>query len=105
MTSECAEPLALQIAATLREYGVPGASIAVLRGTEIVWARGIGVIEAGSDAEVRTDTLFQAASISKCITALAVLRLVEQGKVALDTTGAYPGYAVTLRQVLSHTAG
>ena len=37
MTSECAEPLALQIAATLREYGVPGASIAVSRGTEIVW--------------------------------------------------------------------
>ena len=105
MTSECAEPLALQIAATLREYGVPGASIAVLRGTEIVWARGIGVIEAGSDVEVRTDTLFQAASISKCVAALAMLRLVEQGKAGLDTVGAYPGYAVTLRQILSHTAG
>ena len=39
------------------------------------------------------------------MTALAVLRLVEQGKADLDTVGAYPGYAVTLRQLLSHTAG
>ena len=104
-TIERDEALALRIAAILRECGVPGAGIALLRGTEIVWARGIGVIEAGSEAEVRTDTLFQAASISKCITALAVLRLVEQGKLDLDTVGAYPGYAVTLRQLLSHTAG
>ena len=104
-TIECEEALALRIAATLRRCGVPGASIALLRGTEIVWARGIGTIEAGSDAQVLTDTLFQAASISKCVTALAVLRLVEQGKVDLDTVGAYPGYAVTLRQLLSHTAG
>lgn len=94
-----------QVAATLRAHGVPGASIAVIRGAEIVWARGIGSIEAGSDLEVRTDTLFQAASISKCVTALAVLRLVEQGQLDLDTPGAYPGYSVTLRQILSHTAG
>ena len=94
-----------QIAETLRRYDVPGASIAVVRGAEIVWAGGIGSLEAGSDAKVHTDTRFQAASISKCVTALAALRLVEQGKVELDTPGVHPAYAVTLRQLLSNTAG
>src|SRR6185503_1247608 len=94
-----------QIAATLRDHGVPGASIAVVCDTEIVWARGLGSIEAYSDLTMRTDTLFQAASISKCVAALGALRLAEEGKLELDTPGAYPGYAVTLRQLLSHTAG
>ena len=94
-----------RIAETLRRCGVPGASIAVVSGTEIVWARGIGTLEAGSERKVRTDTLFQAASLSKCVTAFAALRLVEQGRLELDRPGVHPGYAVTLRQLLSHTAG
>ena len=70
-----------------------------------MWARGIGSLEAGSDAKVHADTRFQGASIRKCVTALAALRLVEQSKVELDTPGIHPAYAVTLRQLLSHTAG
>lgn len=94
-----------QIAETLRRHGVPGASIAVVREAEIVWARGIGSLEAGSDAKVRADTRFQGASISKGLTAFAAVRLVEQGKVELDTPGVHRAYGVTLRQLLSHTAG
>ncbi len=102
----------------MKHFHVPGVSVAVADGGSIVWARGIGVAERGKDAPVTATTLFQAASISKPITATATLRLVEQGKLALDedvnhylrswrvpdgeTTRTEK---VTLRRLLSHTAG
>jgi CubicO group peptidase (beta-lactamase class C family) len=96
---------------------VPGVSIAVIHDGKIEWARGFGVTRAGGPA-VTPDTLFQAASISKPVTALAVLHLAEAGKLNLDAdvnqylkTWKVPGNAftektkVTLRELLSHTAG
>jgi CubicO group peptidase (beta-lactamase class C family) len=65
---------------------VPGVSIAVIHSGALEWARGFGVMKAGG-APVTADTLFQAASISKPITALGVLRLVDVGKLDLDTSG------------------
>lgn len=62
---------------------VPGISIAVVHNGRIDWAKGYGVAWSGGPA-VTTSTLFQAASISKPITALAVLHLVEAGKIGLD---------------------
>lgn len=60
---------------------------------------------AGEDRPVRDDTVFRAASISKMITAMCVMKLSEQGLVSLDEdTGLLP-YPVTLRQLMSHTAG
>src|SRR5579863_4970264 len=96
---------------------VPGVSIAVIHDGKIEWARGFGVTSVGGPA-VTPDTLFQAASISKPVTAMAVLHLVESGKLNLDAdVNQYlkiwkvPANAftektkITLRELLSHTAG
>lgn len=106
------------LAARMRLYGVPGISIAVIHRGRIDWARGWGVRDTISCAPVTPDTAFQAASISKVATAVVALRMVEQRKLALDgdinlsLRGWHlPGDAhlaprgVTLRQLLSHTAG
>jgi CubicO group peptidase (beta-lactamase class C family) len=100
--------------ATLR---VPGVSVAVIHHGKLEWARGIGVTKVGG-GPVTPDTLFQAASISKPITALAVLRLVDAGELNLDTdvneylkSWKIPDNEftaksrITLRELLSHTAG
>src|SRR5919108_1750591 len=99
-------------------HKVPGVSIAVIDSFRIVWARGYGVREAGGSDSVTTETLFQAASISKPVAALAALRLVQEGVLDLDEdvnrklkswkipespfTATQP---VTLRRLLSHSAG
>ncbi|MCK7541441.1 MAG: beta-lactamase family protein [Marinilabiliales bacterium] len=59
---------------------VPGVSVAVIDGDKIAWAKGYGVLEAGSPAPVTEKTMFQAASISKSVTAMAAMRLVERGQ-------------------------
>ncbi len=101
----------------LARYHTPGISIAVINDFDIEWARGFGVCEAGTSREVTPDTLFQAASISKPVFALAVMRLVQEGRLNLDedvntylTSWRVPALAdwqprITLRQLLSHTAG
>ncbi|MFH9550555.1 amino acid adenylation domain-containing protein [Streptomyces sp. NPDC017435] len=100
------------------EHHIPGVAVAVLRDGEVASLHGYGVLEAGSTRPVTPTTLFQAGSISKHITALAVLRLVDEGTLDLDTdvnlrlTGgrqitdpAGAPVAVTLRQLLSHWSG
>jgi CubicO group peptidase (beta-lactamase class C family) len=96
---------------------VPGVSIAVIHDGKVEWARGFGVTKTGG-SPVTPETLFQAASISKPVTALAVLHLVQSGKLTLDTdvnqylkTWKVPDNEftaktkVTLRLLLTHTAG
>jgi CubicO group peptidase (beta-lactamase class C family) len=103
------------LAGEMQRLHVPGVSIAVIRGGKIAWAKGYGVV-AKDGAPVTPDTLFQAASISKPVTSIAALRMVEAGKLALDadinnalTSWKLPpgpkGAHATLRQLLSHTAG
>lgn len=102
----------------MRAYGVPGVSVAVVHDGKLAWARGWGVRDANTCAPVTTETHFQAASISKLVTALIALRLVEQGKLSLDkdinsylaswklmASGEWAPKSVTLRGLLSHTAG
>ena len=111
------EPAATRtLAEEMRRLNVPGVSVAVIRGGKLAWAQGYGVTHAGGPA-VSPDTLFQAASISKPVTAMAALRLAQEGKLDLDAdvntilaawklpaaTGAEA--KVSLRQLLSHTAG
>lgn len=95
-----------------------GLSIAIIDGGRIVTARAYGITDSAGGARVDTTTLFQAGSVSKSVAALGVLRLVEQKKLNLDTdvnatlrtwklppsefTATKP---VTLRGLLSHTAG
>ncbi|MGH7359503.1 MAG: serine hydrolase domain-containing protein, partial [Candidatus Rokuibacteriota bacterium] len=102
----------------MRHYKVPGVSVAVIDSFRIAWARGYGVREAGGTDPVTTETLFQAASISKPVAALAALRLVQDGKLELDENvnrrltswkvpenGFTAAQPVTLRRLLSHGAG
>jgi CubicO group peptidase (beta-lactamase class C family) len=99
-------------------YAVPGAAVAVVDDGEISWASGYGVRRAGSNEAVHATTLFQAASISKAVSAVVVLALVEAGDIGLDddvnrhlrswqlpASAHTAGQPVTLRHLLSHTAG
>jgi CubicO group peptidase (beta-lactamase class C family) len=74
--------------------GVPGLALAVTRDTRVVHLRGYG--DAGNGRPVTPDTQFLVASLSKSFTALAVLQLVEAGRVNLDApVAAYlPGFTV-----------
>lgn len=77
-------PPPMKLAERMGFYNTPGVSIAVINNGGIEWARGYGVREAGGSDPVTADTLFQAASISKPVAAVAALHLVEQGKLKLD---------------------
>jgi len=97
---------------------VPGVSVAFIENGEVKWARAYGVMAVGAPQPVTPTTLFQAASMSKAFAAAAALKLVEQGKLALDADvntelkswkvpdSPYTAQKkVTLRALLSHTAG
>lgn len=95
---------------------IPGVSIAIVDNCEVAWECGFGVRSAERHGEVKTDTLFQAGSISKAVFAMAVMRLVEAGILDLDVdvntyleSWKIPSNGdwaprITLRQLLSHTA-
>ncbi|MGH9494544.1 MAG: serine hydrolase [Candidatus Sulfotelmatobacter sp.] len=111
-------PSRLSLAELMKTYNVPGLSIAVIENFKIVDAKAYGVIAPGSATAVATRTLFQAGSISKPVAATGALYLVEHGKLALDEnvndklkTWKLPENdftkteKVTLRRLMSHTAG
>jgi CubicO group peptidase (beta-lactamase class C family) len=111
-------PQSMTIAGRMREYHKPGVSVAVINGGVIEWTRGYGVLDAGGTQPVTPRTRFQAASISKPVTALAALAMVQAGRLALDenvnaklTSWKVPDNdltkteKVTLRRILSHSAG
>ena len=96
---------------------VPGLALVVVEGCEVTYAQGFGVtsVEAGG-IPASPQTMFRIGSITKSMTAMAILRLVEAGKLDLDRpVGEYvpwlafsrPGAAgeITLRRMLSHSAG
>ncbi|MBI4903063.1 MAG: serine hydrolase [Acidobacteria bacterium] len=99
------------IAERMSYHGIPGMSLAVIEDGHLVWARAYGVRERAGQGAVTPDTLFQAASLSKPVTALGAILLVQQERVKLDADvrpllpSWTPGEAITLRQLLSHTAG
>src|SRR5262245_19166223 len=69
--------LAAAVTAGMERHEVPGVSVAVIEKYEILWADGFGRLAATRDDRVRSTSLFQAASISKPITALAVMKMAE----------------------------
>lgn len=94
---------------TLTDTGVPSASIAVVRGGEIVLTKAYG--KASETLPARPELRYQIASISKQFTAMGLLLLEDDGKLDLDDTvgkwlpGISGGDTITIRQLLSHTAG
>ncbi|MDQ3120290.1 MAG: beta-lactamase family protein [Verrucomicrobiota bacterium] len=94
------------------ESKAPGLSIAVVSDNQLVWSKGYGLADMENGVPARSDTVYRLASLTKCLTAVAVMQLVEQGKMDLDLPiqNYYPSYpqkpgAVTPRQLLTHMAG
>ena len=93
--------------------GVPGVAYAVVADGEITSMGARGVVKIGGEVDVTPDTEFVIGSLSKSFTALAVMQLVEAGKVDLDAEisqyldgfSGRPAGPVTIRQLLSHTSG
>jgi CubicO group peptidase (beta-lactamase class C family) len=108
----------MRLADRMAFHATPGVSVAVINNGAIEWARGFGVTEAGGSTPVTPHTRFQAASISKPVASLGALLLVSQGRLSLDdpVNGRLVSWKVpdneftakapvTLRRLLSHTAG
>ncbi|MCI0487632.1 MAG: beta-lactamase family protein [Blastocatellia bacterium] len=101
----------------LDRQGVPGVSIAVIRGGEFVWSKGYGLADKEKGTPVGRETRFNIGSVSKTMTAWAVMTLVEKGLVDLDAPACrylkrwhlpeseFDNDKVTLRRLLSHTSG
>lgn len=93
--------------------GVPGLSAAVGSGDALVWAQGFGQADLEQGVPVRADTVFRIASISKPITATAVMQLVERGLVSLEdpiqrfvpSFPRKPQGEIRIRHLLTHTSG
>ncbi|MBK7942550.1 MAG: class A beta-lactamase-related serine hydrolase [Flavobacteriales bacterium] len=102
----------------MKHYGVHGMSIAIIDDFKIAWTKSYGVMDTTSNQPVTDSTLFQAASISKPVFAMAVLKLAEQGVLDIDadvntmlTSWKMPENEftttekVTLKRLLGHVAG
>ncbi len=112
------EDARMRLVDRMRHHRVPAVSIAVIENHQLVWVGAYGVADASTGAPATPRTLMQAASISKPVNAMAVLMAAEAGKVSLDAPvndllsswklpdNEHTGeQAVTLRHLLSHTAG
>jgi CubicO group peptidase (beta-lactamase class C family) len=95
----------------------PGLAVALVHQGQVVWAAGYGMADPATGQPVTASTRFQAASLSKPVTAWGVLRLVESGRIGLDEPvlgrlrrwrlppSPLGADGITVRRLLSHTAG
>src|SRR5258706_868833 len=106
------------LAELMDRFHVPGLSVAVIWDSKIHWAKSWGLADVAANTPVGNDTMFQAASMSKPVAAMASLRAVQEGKFGLDQdintilkswklpprdSGA--DAPVTPRELMSHTSG
>jgi CubicO group peptidase (beta-lactamase class C family) len=109
---------ALTLQDVMQRFRVPAVSVAVIRDFDVHWAKAYGVADVTTGRPVQVGSLFQAASISKPVTAMAALRLAQDAKLSLDddvnsflTSWRVPhseltrDRPVTIRSLLSHTSG
>lgn len=99
----------------MTDYPVPGFSMCIIKDGELVYGRGFGLADVDSNRPVDQRSVSIQYSMSKSLTAMAVMRLVEEGKIDLDSpvtaylpyfTMADPRYEdITVRMLLNHTSG
>lgn len=105
-----------EIPKLMEKAGIPGLTMAVVRSGEIYWSGAFGVRNRETSVPVDENTIFEAASLTKTVTAVAALKMVERGELDLDKRLAeylpYPRLAgderykkITARHVLTHTTG
>jgi CubicO group peptidase (beta-lactamase class C family) len=95
-----------------RSTGTPGISVAVLAQGRLAFSQGVGFADLENLVPATGSTVYNIGSVSKAQTAVAVMQLVEQGKVSLDDpiqkyVPSFPdkGSPITLRHILTHTSG
>lgn len=104
------------VAQQVAESGIPGVAYAILAGDEILVAKGVGVSDLKAKTAVTPDVLYDIASVTKVMTATAVLQLWERGQLDLDapiqrylpwfrTATEERTGQITVRNLLTHTTG
>ncbi|BBB90518.1 MAG TPA: serine hydrolase [Methylomusa anaerophila] len=112
-----AKPSALdnKLLSIMTEHKIVGLAAAVFQGDKIVWSSGYGWADLKTPRQAGAETIFRVASISKMITATALMQLYDQGKFALDDdisrylgyqvrNPGYPDVKITFRHLLTHTS-
>lgn len=114
---ESIDELRERIAEVLARHEVPGVGLALIEPGGAIWAGGVGLASRATGAEIDADTMFRVGSITKTVVALAILKLVEEDRIELDTpvrdiapeidiTNAWEDTApLTVAHLLEHTAG
>ena len=119
--SSVAEAFDREMESFMAARNVPGGALAIVKDRRLVYARGYGWADRDKKVPATASSLFRIASVSKPITAVAVLKLVEEGKLSLDArafdivplppvieNGREPDVRlkrITIRQLLQHTGG
>ncbi|HEX8116418.1 MAG TPA: serine hydrolase domain-containing protein [Pyrinomonadaceae bacterium] len=100
------------VAAEMSKQKIPGLTVAVVSDRRVRWSRGFGLQDIENNVAARPATVYRLGSISKPITAVAVMQLFERGRLDLDAPvqkycPAFPEkqWPVTTRQLLGHLAG
>ena len=106
------EKVEAAISAAMARQAIPGLSVAVANNRELLWANGYGLADLENNVPAKARTVYRLGSISKPITATAVMQLVERGRLDLDVPiqkycPAFPqkAWPVTARQLLGHLSG
>lgn len=100
----------------MKDYGVPGASVVVVKDNDVIYLKGFGLRKIGSSQKVNENTIFQLASITKTFTAASVGVAVDKGNMEFDEQvvniipyfalhDPYPTRYTTARDLLSHRTG
>ena len=96
----------------MQRHRIPGVSLAICRDGQLVRATGYGLANVELDVPVKPETVFQTGSVGKQFTAMAVMMLVDEGKLGLDDpiVNYFPGApatwrGITVRHLLTHTSG
>ena len=97
---------------TMAQEKIPGLSVAVCVNGSLRWSAGYGFSDVENRIPARPETVYRWASVSKPVTAVAVMQLVERGSMDLDApiqayvpTFPVKPWPVTVRQLLSHLGG
>jgi CubicO group peptidase (beta-lactamase class C family) len=100
------------VAMEMSRQNIPGLSVAVAVGGELVWSAGYGFADLENFVPAKAQTMYRLASISKPITAVAVMQLSEAGKIDLDQSvrryvPSFPAkpWTITVRHLLGHLGG
>ncbi|CAF1156735.1 unnamed protein product [Rotaria sordida] len=96
----------------MKKQKIPGISLAIIQGGQIIYGRGYGYSNIEHQVRVKLETIFQSGSIGKQFTSMAIMMLVEDGKIQLDATiNTYFADVpnewnnITVRHLLTHTSG